>query len=199
MSRNDFATAIEVQVEDLAQLFDSLDPFPFRERGLDKSAEEYIVSWARELPSAQPIEIIIYVSAPGTANTADVQTAIQKHFLYRADLAVHDLSELFREGRRSLLIGLAVLAVCVIARELFLVMIKAEGLGRILNEGFLILGWVANWRPLEIFLYDWWPLARRRNLFRRLSNATVLIVARDQSAKVTSNNLVACQLRKVNT
>jgi len=44
---------------------------------------------------------------------------------------------------------------------------------KIVEESFLILGWVANWRPLEIFLYDWWPLARRRDLYRRLSAAKV--------------------------
>ena len=43
----------------------------------------------------------------------------------------------------------------------------------LIEESFLILGWVANWRPLEIFLYDWWPLARRRDLYSRLSVATV--------------------------
>ena len=42
-----------------------------------------------------------------------------------------------------------------------------------IEESFLILGWVANWRPLEIFLYDWWPVARRRDLYRRLSSASV--------------------------
>jgi hypothetical protein len=45
--------------------------------------------------------------------------------------------------------------------------------GRLVEESFLILGWVANWRPLEIFLYDWLPLARRRDLYRRLAAATV--------------------------
>jgi hypothetical protein len=45
----------------------------------------------------------------------------------------------------------------------------------LLRQSFLILGWVANWRPLEIFLYDWWPLARRRDLYRRLSAAVVEI------------------------
>jgi len=37
----------------------------------------------------------------------------------------------------------------------------------------LIFGWVANWRPIEIFLYEWWPIVRRRNLYRRLAAAEV--------------------------
>jgi hypothetical protein len=43
---------------------------------------------------------------------------------------------------------------------------------RFVDEGLVILGWVANWKPIEIFLYDWWPLARRRDLYRRLSDAS---------------------------
>ena len=40
-------------------------------------------------------------------------------------------------------------------------------------SGLLILGWVANWKPLETFLYDWWPIRRRLRLYRRLQKAPV--------------------------
>ncbi len=33
----------------------------------------------------------------------------------------------------------------------------------------------ANWKPLEIFLYNWWPLTRRRDLYRRLARAEISI------------------------
>jgi hypothetical protein len=53
---------IEVRVDKIAQLFHTLDAFPFREKDLDQDVEEYIVSWARELPSNQSIRIIVYLS-----------------------------------------------------------------------------------------------------------------------------------------
>jgi len=37
------ATPIEIRVENVSQLFDTLDPFPFPERDLDSDTEEYIV------------------------------------------------------------------------------------------------------------------------------------------------------------
>ena len=55
------AEAIELRVDTIAQLFHSLDPFPFRERDLDREAEEYIVSWARELATDQPINIVVHI------------------------------------------------------------------------------------------------------------------------------------------
>jgi len=51
---------IEIRVDEVAQLFHTLDPFPFREKDLDQEAEEYIVSWARELSSKQPIRIAVH-------------------------------------------------------------------------------------------------------------------------------------------
>jgi len=54
-----------------------------------------------------------------------------------------------------------------------------ETIARLVEESSLILGWVANWRPLEIFLYDWWPIWRRLRLYRRLAEAEVTISSRD--------------------
>ena len=51
---------IEVHVTDLKQLFDSMDPSPFRERDLDPHAEEFIVSWAREAPRGAPLTLIVH-------------------------------------------------------------------------------------------------------------------------------------------
>ena len=44
---------------------------------------------------------------------------------------------------------------------------------QVVEESLLTFGWVANWRPIEIFLYEWWPIVRRRNLYRRLAAAEV--------------------------
>ena len=46
---------IELRVNEIAQLFHTLDPFPFRERDLAREAEEFIVGWARELPAQLPV------------------------------------------------------------------------------------------------------------------------------------------------
>jgi hypothetical protein len=41
------------------QLFNSLDPSPFRERDLDPHTEDFVVGWARELPLAAPFTIVV--------------------------------------------------------------------------------------------------------------------------------------------
>jgi len=168
-------TPIEVRVENVAQLFDTLDPFPFQERDLDKDAEEYIVAWARELPRDQAIKLIIHLPAGEMAkqDTSAVAGALNRYFDYRAGIISRDLNELFRVGRMALLIGLSVLALCLTAARFGARQMGDTPLSRFIQESLVILGWVANWKPIETFLYDWWPLVRRRNLYRRLAHATV--------------------------
>jgi hypothetical protein len=42
-------------------------------------------------------------------------------------------------------------------------------ISEILRESLLIGGWVAMWRPMEVFLYDWWPIRADAQLADRLS------------------------------
>lgn len=167
--------AIELRVNEVAQLFHTLDPFPFRERDLDREAEEFIVGGARELPIDQPIRIVVHFpdSDLQTKAAKELSEAFARYFSYKADALQRDLNELFRVGRRSLFIGVLVLLVCLAAGHFAGGYLSETPFKRMVEESFLILGWVANWRPLEIFLYDWWPIVRRRQMYRRLSKAIV--------------------------
>ena len=172
-------TAIELRVERIAHLFDAFDPFPIPSRDLAKTAEDFIVGWARELPKDTRLKIVVY--APDEELKGDaarsVKEALARHFTYRAASMSGDLKELFHRGRVSLGIGLSVLAACIVAGRAASGLAGASDFGRFLVEGLFILGWVANWRPMEIFLYDWWPIEARRRLYRRLAEAPVEVLA----------------------
>jgi len=171
---------IELQVDKVGQLFDTLDPMPFREKDLDRQAEDYIVGWARELPRNAPLHIRVHVpeAEASGGHAKDLQQAIGRYFSYRAEVLGRDLTELFRVGRYALLVGLVVLILCVMGGQLAARTFVAGQVGAAVYEGLIILGWVANWRPIEIFLYDWWPVVRHRNLLRRLAHADIAIVWR---------------------
>ena len=173
-------TVIELQVEKVGQLFETLDPMPFRERDLNRSAEDYIVGWARELPRTKSIRILIYMPAAEATseNVMSLRQAFSRYFTYRAQVLRGDLAELFRVGRFALIIGLVMLTACVSAGGLAARSMALGQFGGMIEEGLIILGWVANWRPIEIFLYDWWPIVRHRNLLLRLAQAEVAISGR---------------------
>jgi hypothetical protein len=167
--------AIEIRIEEISQLFHTLDPFPFRERDLDKDTEEFIVGWARELPVDRPLRIVVHLpeEQASTPEAQDLGVAITRYFSYRAQVIALDLNELFRIGRRALAVGFTVLSICVIANQAVAATLASGPIGRVIEESLIIFGWVANWRPTEIFLYEWWPIIRRRNLYRRLSRARI--------------------------
>jgi hypothetical protein len=170
-------SVIEISVVEAAQLFETLDPYPFRDRDLDRDAEAYIVDWARELPRENSIRIVIHMPEAQTRSHPASETAgaMARFFAHRREAVSSELRELFRVGRMSLVIGVSVLIVCVVAAQFADRVITLMPLGRIVQESLVILGWVANWRPLELFLYEWWPLVRRRNLYQRLSVAKIEI------------------------
>jgi hypothetical protein len=62
-----------------------------------------------------------------------------------------------RHGRASLAIGFSFVAVCLIAADA-VGKFATGNFSTILRESLTIVGWVAMWRPMQIFLYDWWPL-----------------------------------------
>ena len=64
MEDRDGRTTVALRLRDGAQLFNTLDPFPFREGDLAPEAEEYIVDWARDLPKDEPIAIVIHLERP---------------------------------------------------------------------------------------------------------------------------------------
>ena len=171
----EYPFSIEVDLKTPEQLYNSLDPSPFHERELDEKAERFIVGWAREAKSGEQLELIVTLpSHTRTGSAAErIPEAIHNHFQYRALQSRQDLHELFRIGRLSLLIGVLVLLACFGAIRYVSLTYGGNAVAAVTIESLLILGWVANWRPLEIFLYDWWPLRRQIALFKRLADMKV--------------------------
>lgn len=75
----------------------------------------------------------------------------------------------------SLLIGLAFLSACLLAADL-LTPLEGRPVVKVLRESLSIGGWVAMWRPMQIFLYEWWPLMRRRRIYHNLGLAQVQVL-----------------------
>jgi hypothetical protein len=170
---------IELHLAELQQLFNSLDPTPFRERDLDPKAEEFIADWARDIHSDAPLGLLIHVDGTVTAaHVETVQNAVREYFAARATSMRHQLRMLFRRGRISLIIGLVCLSASVISGDLVAAALDQTRFADVARESLLIGGWVAMWRPLEVFLYDWWPVRAEARLFDRLSAMTVRVTSR---------------------
>ena len=169
---------IEVRVAELRQLFNAIDPSSFRERDLDPRAAEFIVDWSRDLPADAPLALLVHLErAIGQSDEAVVlREAIHGFFREWAASTRRKLRALFRRGRISLAIGLTCLALSIGFGDALAVYVPGSRWTEIVRESLLIGGWVAMWRPLEVFLYDWWPIRAEARLGDRLSEMPVRIV-----------------------
>lgn len=168
---------IKLRLRDLAHLFNSLDPSPFLDRDLDRDAEEFIVSWARELPANREIELSIQLAAAPPSPVPAITEAVHRYFETRAAMKQLELTQLLRTGRVSLIVGLAFLGACLTVSEL--VLSRSGAMATVVKESLIIVGWVAMWRPLEIYLYDWWPIRAQRRVLERLARMRVTITLPD--------------------
>jgi hypothetical protein len=163
-------TLIEIRLREVRQLFHTLDPAPFREKDLDDGAERYLTEACQEAGLRRRLRLVVHLPAAEAASDAarTLPDAVHHYFAYREHQLRLDLIRLLRYGAVSLAIGVAFLMACLGLRHALVANPPLVDRA-IVDEGLLILGWVAMWRPMEVLLYDWWPLARRRALLRRLA------------------------------
>ncbi|MBS7539272.1 hypothetical protein [Ancylobacter lacus] len=171
------AGRIDLHVDDPRQLLDMLDPFPFRERGLDPELEDYVEERAGDTPPGSALELAIHLPPEAAAGelARSLPEIVSGHFTRRAERASRDLARLFADGRTALAVGLVVLALCLGLGQFLVSLFPNSRLAAVAMEGLVILGWVANWHPMEIFLFEWWPLVKQRRLYRRLAAARVTL------------------------
>lgn len=166
---------IELHLSEVAQLFDSFDPCPFYKRDLDADAEEYLVASVRERRHPADAVIIHIDALDGGAGPDTVELAIHSHFARKVVMASRELSDLLRRGWISLVIGIAFLVALLTLSEVITSRLPEGAFATAVRESLVIGGWVAMWRPLEIFLYDWWPIAGVRRICAFLARLPVTV------------------------
>lgn len=169
---------LELRVRELPQLFNSLDPTPFLNKDLDHACDAFIENWALSLPHDSHLHLAIHLeqltSSAGEAGEL-VSEAIHNFYRYKTGLLRGELRQLLRLGRYSLGIGLAFVALCLLLAEAIATLVPGPG-AKIAKESLTIIGWVAMWRPAQIFLYDWWPLNGRIKVYENLRFARVSVI-----------------------
>jgi hypothetical protein len=165
---------IQIRLRNISQLFNSMDPSPFHEKDLDHDAEEFIVSWVQEYHRHDPVSLVIHVEdfPEGGDAKHEVERAVRNFFAYRNKLNRLEFKHMMKQARMSLAVGLTFLTLCLLGGNLITTWISAP-LSLLLREALIIGGWVAMWRPMQTYLYDWWPLRRRGQIFEKMSRVAI--------------------------
>lgn len=176
---------LELRVREIQQLFNSLDPAPFLNKDLDHACETFIDNWALALPPDSHLHLDIHVEQlPDSPEVEELLAdAIHNFYSFKIETVRGELKQLLRQGRKSLAIGLAFVTCCLLAGEV-ISSLSDSPTAKIARESLTIIGWVAMWRPAEIFLYDWWPLTGRIKVFENLRFARISVTERAHAHRI---------------
>jgi hypothetical protein len=169
--------ALDIHVDASERLFNSIDPAPFRDRDLDPEVITYVVEWAEDQPSDAQLKLCVQLdhATPGHDDAAVIRAGFAENFRQLAASKRRELRRLFRDGRISLMIGLGFVTIAILIGESISQVIGNAGYARIIADSAVIGAWVALWHPINIFLFDWWPIRRRAKLYDRLAAAEVAV------------------------
>ncbi len=171
---------IDIKIDSLEQLFDKRDPNPFRIKDLDEDAEEYILSSLQEIGIKKLGKIRIISSLEDPKKNDEANRAVKDFFLYREEITRRKLRSILLLGVKTLILGLLFLSGAILVSLFMGHFFPKSFLGLFFKEGFLLIGWVSMWRPLNIFLYEWWPLLELKKQFHVLSSSEIAIVTSKQ-------------------
>ncbi|QQR81282.1 MAG: hypothetical protein IPJ69_03870 [Deltaproteobacteria bacterium] len=170
-------TCIDIRLRSPLQLFDLRDPAPFHERDLDEDAVQYLTAAAEDIPFSQPLKIAFSFSESTEKDPTQkevIATAVQNHFDYEIDFLRLQMKRTRKKGMAFMVIGLTLLVICLTLSQI--VNTFPDFLMKpVLYEGFLIGGWVAMWRPIDLLLFDWWPMMEKMKYLKKLASAEVLV------------------------
>ncbi len=133
-------------------------------------------AWHSPWKSALQIQVTAPSSAASPpALSTDVQSLMRTHWRAQRQLLDTQLRRHFRMAHRAAAVGFVFMALCMALRSLTG---QFSGvIAQTLTEGLMVIGWVGLWRPLEMYLYDWWDDLRRIRCLQRLEAAPVCLHA----------------------
>jgi hypothetical protein len=73
-------------------------------------------------------------------------------------------------------IGLGFVLLAIVVGESIAGMVGSGRYANVVQESLVIVGWVALWHPMGIFLYDWWPIRAEAKLLDRLAEMDVQVL-----------------------
>jgi len=169
---------VDIHLQSASKLFDEMDSTPLPHRDLNDKVVARVVKAIEDRPKTEAWELLIRLDevAPGGGDDPKLIDAVHAYFSRRSDRSQQDLRRLLRRGIISLAIGLSFLVTLFGLSQLVHRFLGDWPVCELIRESLLIGGWVAMWRPLEVFLYDWWPLVGERTIYDRLSAIPVRIV-----------------------
>lgn len=163
-------------LETVAEAGETTIPLPLPYRKLNAEVLEYLEDVAQQVPKGEEARIVVYLPME------EIQPGFEQKLNKVLDIyGDARLAKLKREEKRALGKSLSAFAwgfVFMLVCQIIGVLAdfpEHPTITNTISEGFLVLGWVALWKPFETLLFDWKPSVRRSKLHERLAAMPVVL------------------------
>jgi hypothetical protein len=163
---------ITLRLNDIRELFIAPEYDPFATHTLESSGLEHIAAKLKPTRLDRKLRVVIHMpQAAGNQLINQTRAAIERYCRVRIDENRTELASLRWQGFKALQTGVIFLTICLaLSAAAGAAEFLPEALRDIFSEGFLIAGWVSLWHPVEILLYEWWPLWRQIHIHQHIMN-----------------------------
>lgn len=150
---------IDVHIETSDEFYNHLDPSPEDQKDLDEETELYIQNAVEDLTAEERkrAKIVLYLSSDLYRNVTgrrSMEQAVTANFAYRLTQELRKYEFALERGKRYLIRGLIFLVGCLLLSSILSRIFIGSEINLAFAQSFVIIGWVALWKPVEFYLYD---------------------------------------------
>lgn len=135
-----------------------------------------MVEETESVPWKYEITVLVKAEEKDPAAEERIETAIHNHFLYSSRNADFSVKKIFVLGWKSLAVSFVFLMFMFVIAYAITTFLPDNTVMITFRELFIILGWVALWRPADLLLYDWREPKRRGKVSARLARTKIVYV-----------------------
>lgn len=150
---------IDLHIDSYEEFYNMLDPSPEERRDLNENTELYIKNAIEDLTveERKRAKIVLYMTSSLYQNSQtrkNMVAAVSANFAFRLHNEERKYDFAMIRGKRYLIRGLLFLVICLLISGLFPHVFSENDINLALAQSFVIIGWVALWKPVEFYLYD---------------------------------------------
>lgn len=166
---------VELHLGNIDALFERQHVNPFKQpQALDSGMQQLYRRLWLEPRRGVLLKLYLPETALKDVSTGQIRDAIGKYCTFMKHVADNHYRMLLLEGLRALPVGIFFLGLCLTLALLIQELDIFPHLARFfVKEGLYIIGWVGMWKPMEIFLYEWWPFRRQMRVYRCMSELEI--------------------------
>jgi len=165
------AFIISISIDHYGDVFNYLDPAPFKRRDLDPELREYLEACSGDIPLKYPV--ILQFDSPVAIKDEEteekVKAGLTTYFQFTTNAFKKDISSSYRKSFTYILTAFLLLGLSFYFHSF----IPEESLFSLSAEGFYIGGWVFLWEAIAILVFKNRELYLQYKRYRRLHAATV--------------------------